>query len=148
MAIKKSTYIFLSSLFNISPLLLESLFFIPLQLCLVGLVSAPLLLLFIVCLTFGQEKMLGKWSFLTPALNAIKELSTKKCDEAVFQISVPAAAQFLHKQARAVLSSHSSVSETVISNVRAPMSAPSHKFCYLCLLLHHSATLLHYYCLY
>ena len=61
-------------------------------------VNVALLLLFIVCLTFGQEKMLGKWSFLTPALNTIKEMSTKKCDDAVFQISVPAAAQFLHKQ--------------------------------------------------
>ena len=109
-------------------------------------VNVALLLLFIVCLTFVQEKMLGKWSFLTPALNTIKVMSTKKCNVAVVNISVPAAAQFLHKQARAVLSSHSSVSETVISNVRAPMSAPSHKFCYLCLLLHHSATLL-YYCL-
>ena len=72
--------------------------------------------------------MLGKWSFLTPALNTIKELSTKKCDDAVFQISVPAAAQFLHKQARAVLSSHSSV-------VRRSLAM----FARQCLLLHTSS---------
>ena len=61
-------------------------------------VNVALLLLFIVCLTFGQEKMLVKWSFLTPALNTIKVMSTKKCNVAVVNISVPAAAQFLHKQ--------------------------------------------------